>query len=999
MWPWELYEMLNLAAAVERARDFDIIHYEAAYYPMSLAFTRLSPTPIVQTLHHSPSEAEVALWSRYPGGAVRRDLERAGAAARRAERRRHRAPRHRHRPLRVSRDAGRLPAVSRPLHRGQGRAAGDRDREARRHAADSRGRRGELLPREGRAARRRQPHRLLRRSRLHGEGRSCTAARARCSIRFRRASRSASCSPKRWRAARRWPRSIAARCARSSTTASPVSSSTTSTRWSTGLPRVFGLDRRRVRRRAVARFGVDRMVDEYVEVYRRVVDERTVARRGAADDTIASGSRPRGPDGPRRLRASRRRVAGLRRHAGPARRRGRARRAAVRVARRARVGRAVRCATTSSATSARAELRDAAAALGVAELIVLDHPDGDLRWAHVTEFHAEIVMTHPALPARRRHHVRRGRPVLARRPHRRPRAHDDGRAFARRRGAAALLRHDAERRHARDRRRRARPRAGRRRRRASGASCPTRSGCTPSRRPSSSTSRDWVPRKLAALRCHRSQMGAGQPVSRGSTRRGAALLGVEQFRRAHVRHRRTPVLEVFGQMPRVARAVIESPCTSARSTSCGARTAADGSNWSRRCSTVATATRSRTAFSAATAASSRSSTAFPCCTCCRQASRRASTSKPGGPISRCGPWSVSRTTQRAARSNAAIRSETSTYREIVEALGPSFEGGYFLYRFSDPTYIVAHAVVRAVAGTVLHGARRAVDVCGGSGHLTRSLMDLSSPPPVLADLYFAKVWLARRFTAPGCEPVCCDGNAPLPFARGAFGFAMCSDAFQYIWTKRQFVGEMARLVEAEAERTRAPSSSATRTTSCTWSPSHGQPLSPDGLSRSVRDDRAAALRRSPRCSPTSSAAARSTCRAAIRRERSTRIPALTIVATRHPGVFRPHALDAPRGSRRGEFRLNPLYEVRRERRPSRPAPAFPVRGLRGRVRRVPPVPARGGRLERRGPRGPSGWRPPCRASSPSSSGAGASSSTCRSGTWLSIDALRYTTRSRLRRST
>jgi len=66
MWPWELYEMLNLAAAVERARDFDIIHYEAAYYPMSLAFARLSPTPMVQTLHHSPSEAEIGLWSRYP---------------------------------------------------------------------------------------------------------------------------------------------------------------------------------------------------------------------------------------------------------------------------------------------------------------------------------------------------------------------------------------------------------------------------------------------------------------------------------------------------------------------------------------------------------------------------------------------------------------------------------------------------------------------------------------------------------------------------------------------------------------------------------------------------------------------------------------------------------------------------------------------------------------------------------------------------------------------
>jgi len=65
MWPWELYEMLNLAAAVERAGEFDVIHYQAAYYPMSLAFARLSPTPIIQTLHHSPSAPEVSLWAQY----------------------------------------------------------------------------------------------------------------------------------------------------------------------------------------------------------------------------------------------------------------------------------------------------------------------------------------------------------------------------------------------------------------------------------------------------------------------------------------------------------------------------------------------------------------------------------------------------------------------------------------------------------------------------------------------------------------------------------------------------------------------------------------------------------------------------------------------------------------------------------------------------------------------------------------------------------------------
>ena len=66
MWPWEMYELLNISAAVERAAEFDVIHYEAGYYPMSMAFTRLSPTPVSQTVHHAPSAAEVHLWKRYP---------------------------------------------------------------------------------------------------------------------------------------------------------------------------------------------------------------------------------------------------------------------------------------------------------------------------------------------------------------------------------------------------------------------------------------------------------------------------------------------------------------------------------------------------------------------------------------------------------------------------------------------------------------------------------------------------------------------------------------------------------------------------------------------------------------------------------------------------------------------------------------------------------------------------------------------------------------------
>jgi LmbE family N-acetylglucosaminyl deacetylase len=38
------------------------------------------------------------------------------------------------------------------------------------------------------------------------------------------------------------------------------------------------------------------------------------------------------------------------------------------------------------------ELGAAAALIGISDLILLDHPDGELRWARVTEFHAQIVM-------------------------------------------------------------------------------------------------------------------------------------------------------------------------------------------------------------------------------------------------------------------------------------------------------------------------------------------------------------------------------------------------------------------------------------------------------------------------------------------------------------------------------------------------------------------------------------------------------------------------------
>ncbi len=57
-----------------------------------------------------------------------------------------------------------------------------------------------------------------------------------------------------------------------------------------------------------------------------------------------------------------------------------------------------------------------------------------------------------------------------------------------------------------------------------------------------------------------------------------------------------------------------------------------------------------------------------------------------------------------------------------------------------------------------------------------------------------------------------------------FGLALCSDAFQYIWTKRQLIGEMTRVVDPQEG---AVLISHTHN-QLAWSAAHGQPLSPAG---------------------------------------------------------------------------------------------------------------------------------------------------------------------------
>jgi uncharacterized protein YbaR (Trm112 family)/SAM-dependent methyltransferase len=140
------------------------------------------------------------------------------------------------------------------------------------------------------------------------------------------------------------------------------------------------------------------------------------------------------------------------------------------------------------------------------------------------------------------------------------------------------------------------------------------------------------------------------------------------------------------------------------------------------------------------------------------------------------------------------RGEAATYREALGILSRDAEGFCFLYRFSDPTYLVAEAMLTALGGPLADRDEPFLDLCSGSGHVTRVLTKLAPRcGTIAADLFYWKLWLAKRFVAPESQPVCCDANAPLPFARERCALVVLADAFPYIWHKRLLAGEMVRL--------------------------------------------------------------------------------------------------------------------------------------------------------------------------------------------------------------
>jgi SAM-dependent methyltransferase/uncharacterized protein YbaR (Trm112 family) len=250
----------------------------------------------------------------------------------------------------------------------------------------------------------------------------------------------------------------------------------------------------------------------------------------------------------------------------------------------------------------------------------------------------------------------------------------------------------------------------------------------------------------------------------------------------------------------------------------------------------------------------------------------------------------------------------ATFRETLELLCEDVEAPYLLFRFSDPTFVASDAVTRAVGEDSRCFSKRALDLCGGAGHLTRSLCSLSQGADVvLADISFWKLWLAKQFVAPECQPVCCDANVPLPFARDAFSFVGCSDALHYIWSKRGLASEVSRLVGDAGVILLLHLHNV-----LSWNYSEGAALSPRGYKRLLEDRPArlfpestvldavldgAPINLSTECEPS----------------QLTAEPALMLVSTRWDNFFRvyPQPPQPPPGRSLSRPTINPLYEVER----------------------------------------------------------------------------------------
>lgn len=154
--------------------------------------------------------------------------------------------------------------------------------------------------------------------------------------------------------------------------------------------------------------------------------------------------------------------------------------------------------------------------------------------------------------------------------------------------------------------------------------------------------------------------------------------------------------------------------------------------------------------------------------------------------------------RRARKRSGALleRPPTATAREVLSdhyrRLGRPEHFHHFFHRFSQPR----HLTFLALADLLVGGRGAGLDLACGPGHMLHALTTREPERPWIGlDRNFFELYIARRWIAPRADYVCADADGPLPFARGVFGGAICSDAFHNFLRKRLCATELLRTVD------------------------------------------------------------------------------------------------------------------------------------------------------------------------------------------------------------
>ena len=272
---------------------------------------------------------------------------------------------------------------------------------------------------------------------------------------------------------------------------------------------------------------------------------------------------------------------------------------------------------------------------------------------------------------------------------------------------------------------------------------------------------------------------------------------------------------------------------------------------------------------------------------------------PGGAtVSRLGHAWERRGLERALRGDPTT---THTAREMLWLYFRQTRENYYYMslRFGQPRHLVALSLassLTATGGTIL-------DLACGCGHVTFGLA-ASGRPVVGVDTFFFGLYLAKNWICPEGQFVCCAADAALPFADGAFGGAIATDAFHYFEDKPTAVAQLRRVTRDEGMFLFSGLHNARMVRQLAY----GLPLAPAGyaelfpdIATRLVDDATILDRYLERMGPPLAASS-----PAARLESA---PLLSLAASRRPDLLVDGGRFAEWPHGVGRWRLNPLFEA------------------------------------------------------------------------------------------